>query len=222
MRLNIKLSPNKETLPFNYQHAITKRLHQWLGDNEYHDSTSMYSFSWIRGQSKSLGEGLEFTNGGHWFVSFWDEAPVHQLKNKIIDDAVFINGMEVLHIKEQATPSFKKKYRFKAASPILLRQRRDDGTRQHLQVADEKSDLLLTKRLHSKMEKAGISRPGRDVKVEFDKNYKNPKTKLIDIKGVKLVANLCPVIITGSPTALAFAWNVGVGELTGSGFGAIA
>lgn len=222
MRLNLELSRNKETLPFSYQHAITKRLHQWLGDNEYHDLTSMYSFSWLRGKAKSLGKGLEFTEGARWFVNFWDEAPISQLKNQIIDDANFINGMEVLHIKEQATPKFKKKYRFKAASPILLRQRRDDGTRQHLRVADEESDMLLTKRLRSKMIKAGISASDRDVEVEFDKTYKNPKTKLIDIKGVKLVANLCPVIITGSPTALAFAWNVGVGELTGSGFGALA
>ncbi|RMF43851.1 MAG: CRISPR-associated protein Cas6, partial [Bacteroidetes bacterium] len=30
-----------------------------------------------------------------------------------------------------------------------------------------------------------------------------------------------PVILTGTPEALTFAWTCGVGELTGSGFGAL-
>ena len=57
--------------------------------------------------------------------------------------------------------------------------------------------------------------------IRFDEKYLNPKTKLVDIKGTKLKTNICPVLIEGDEEALKFAWNVGVGELTGSGLGAL-
>lgn len=59
------------------------------------------------------------------------------------------------------------------------------------------------------------------MKVSFDKNYFNPKTKLVRINGIDSRANFCPVIIEGNPEAIRFAWNVGVGHSTGCGFGAI-
>ena len=45
--------------------------------------------------------------------------------------------------------------------------------------------------------------------------------KLVDIKGIKHRASLCPVVIEGDPVAISFAWNVGAGHLTGSCFGAL-
>jgi len=60
-----------------------------------------------------------------------------------------------------------------------------------------------------------------DIDVQFDRSYSNPKTKLIKVKGISHKANVCPILVKGSPDALAFAWNVGLGHLTGSGFGAI-
>jgi len=60
-----------------------------------------------------------------------------------------------------------------------------------------------------------------NVKVSFDKNYLNPKTKLVNIKNIKNRANFCPIIIEGDPEAIKFAWNVGVGHSTGSCFGAL-
>lgn len=222
MRLHLTLTPNTETVPFNYQYKIIRIVHGWLGNNDYHDETSMYSFSWIRGKTQSLGEGLEFTGGGHWFISFWDEKPIQQLKEAIISKPYFLNGMKVQHIKEQRTPEFKDQYRFKVASPVLVRKTRDNKSRDHLSFEDEMVNEILTQRMRSKMKKAGLGDLHLDTQIKFDETYKHPKTKLIDIKGTKLLANLCPVIIKGTPTAIKFAWDVGVGELTGSGFGALA
>ena len=60
-----------------------------------------------------------------------------------------------------------------------------------------------------------------EVKISFDRNYLNRKTKLVRINGIENKANFCPVIVEGNPEAVAFAWNVGIGHSTGSGFGAI-
>ncbi|HKJ32466.1 MAG TPA: CRISPR-associated endoribonuclease Cas6, partial [Balneolales bacterium] len=86
---------------------------------------------------------------------------------------------------------------------------------------DEEADAALTRVLRKKLEKAGYETKDREVMVGFDRSYPKAKTKLVDIKGIKMKASMCPVIVQGTPEAVQFAWNVGVGELTGSGFGAL-
>lgn len=50
MRLHFTLSPNTQTVPFDYQHALTGVFHKWLGkDNPLHDGISLYSLSWLHG-----------------------------------------------------------------------------------------------------------------------------------------------------------------------------
>jgi CRISPR-associated endoribonuclease Cas6 len=44
---------------------------------------------------------------------------------------------------------------------------------------------------------------------------------MIIYKGIANKANWCPVIIKGRPETKLFAWNVGLGNSTGIGFGAI-
>ena len=41
------------------------------------------------------------------------------------------------------------------------------------------------------------------------------------INGIKNKASICPVIVKGTSEQIAFAWNVGVGNSTGIGFGAL-
>ncbi|HRF40576.1 MAG TPA: CRISPR-associated endoribonuclease Cas6, partial [Saprospiraceae bacterium] len=84
---------------------------------------------------------------------------------------------------------------------------------------DEMADTYLTETLHAKLIRAGLDTAG--VTVRFDENYTSPKTKLVSYRDLKIKATFCPVIITGSPEAIAFAWQVGVGNSTGIGFGAL-
>ncbi len=72
--------------------------------------------------------------------------------------------------------------------------------------------------MNKKTRAAGID---GDVKVYFDPDYLNPKTKLVEINGIKNRSTMCPVIIEGTPENILFAWNVGVGHSTGCGFGAL-
>jgi len=70
-----------------------------------------------------------------------------------------------------------------------------------------------------KMQKVGLN--DDDLKIEFNQKYNRPKTAKITYKGIENRANICPVIIAGNPKTKAFAWNVGIGNSTGIGFGAI-
>lgn len=222
MRLHLKLTPNTTSVDYNYQHKLTGALHKWLGQNDLHDKISLYSFSWLRGNVDAVNGGLNFPKGAHWFISFWEDQFTERLKDGIIAEPNIALGMKVKSVKEQAIPEFGDEYRFKVASPVLVRKNRDDGSREHLEFDDEEVDEIMSQRMQSKLRKAGFGANHQDIKISFDREYSNPKTKLIRIKGSRLKANLCPVKLSGTDEAIKFAWDVGVGELTGSGFGALA
>lgn len=221
MRLHLSLTPNTKPVPFNYQHKLTGALHKWLGENELHDKISLYSFSWLRGKAERVDGGLSFPNGAMWFISFWESKYGAELIQGIVDKTNVMYGMKVDEVKVTKTPSFKNEQRFKVASPVLIRKNLDAKSRKHLTFKDEEADQYLSKTLNKKLQEAGLDKQFDPIEVFFDKNYPNPKTKLVNLKNTNLRANFCPVIVKGDPKAIEFAWTVGIGELTGSGFGAL-
>jgi CRISPR-associated endoribonuclease Cas6 len=44
---------------------------------------------------------------------------------------------------------------------------------------------------------------------------------MVKYRDINIKGTLCPVIVEGDPRAVQFAWEVGVGNSTGIGFGAI-
>jgi len=55
--------------------------------------------------------------------------------------------------------------------------------------------------------------------VRFDPTIAQPKSKLIQIKGVDVKGSICPVRIEGNPEAIAHLYYTGLGSSTGMGFG---
>jgi CRISPR-associated endoribonuclease Cas6 len=219
MRLHLRLSPNKEPVPYNYQHQLTGSLHKWLGNNKLHDKISLYSFSWLRGKAERVDGGLNFPNGAMCFISFWESKYGADLIQGIVDNPDVMYGVEVDEVKVTKIPSFKSEQRFLVASPVLVRKNEDPNNRKHLTYSDEEVDQYLSRTVNRKMKEAGLDND--QLEVAFDRTYHNPKTKLVNLKGTQLRANFCPVIIKGDPKSIEFAWTVGVGELTGSGFGSL-
>lgn len=139
--------------------------------------------------------------------------------------------MRVLQIEQQKTPDFGAKYKFKVASPVFIKGKRpEDGSPPHHFLFNEpESDALLTATLRHKMDEAKLSGEHRTVKVAFDRDFQTPKTKKVNIEkfkdGARLFiehkASVCPVIVEGTPEAVCFAWNVGIGNGTGSCFGSL-
>ncbi len=217
MRIYITTSPNKLPVPFNYQQNLVGALHKWLGDNEIHDEISLYSFSWLSGSEKSK-TGLNFRNGACWFIS---SPNIEFIKNIIagIHEAPEIAfGMYVQEVTLKEVPQFGTKEHFRVASPIFIK--RTIGKQiVHYSFEDENVNQLMSETLASKLRKAGLS--SLKAKVYFDLSYPKPKTKVITYKGIKNKANLCPIIIEGDSKAIQFAWEVGIGNCTGIGFGAL-
>lgn len=218
MRIHIKTSKTGELIPFNYQPMITGAFHKWLGhENEFHDGLSLYSFSWLQGGFASK-KGLSFENGASFFISAFDNELIKRIISGIYKDPTVGSGLVIKEVVIQEDPLFKSDSSFHVASPVLVK--RNEGNRQiHYSFQDEIANALLTQTMESKLKKAGI--PVEGVQIKFDNSYPSPKTKVIQYKEISNRVNQCPVIITGSPEQIAFAWNVGVGNSTGIGFGAL-
>lgn len=225
MRLHFQLSPNTQTVPYEYQHFLTGAWHKWLGDNDLHDSISLYSLGWLHGgvtmKNGRRIDGLDFPDGARWFVSGHDENLLQKIADGALRDGAVCCGMEVLEIRSQRTPDFGSRFCFKAGSPILARSKEVEGRVTHLLHSDEAADNVLTQTLRHKMDKAGLDESHKSVTVKFDRAYRGARTKLVSIKGIGNRASVCPVIVEGTPEAVQFAWNVGVGHLTGNGFGSL-
>lgn len=229
MRLNFTLSPNTEPVPFNYQHRLTGVFHKWLQQNDLHDKISLYSLSWLKG-SRRIGNHLNFPSWVSWFVSFYEDEHAEKLVNGALKDPELFCGMRVLSINQQTTPDFGTKYTFKVGSAVLAKGKQGENGEHppHYLYDNPIADDVLTKTLIRKMDEANknaeqviFTEEDKRVKVGFDRQFQNPKTKLVKIKGIEHKANICPIIIEGTNKALQFAWNVGVGNGTGSCFGSL-
>lgn len=218
MRIYFHLSPNTEIVPFNYRNALVGAFHRWLGENELHDDISLYSLSWLSNSHPRRG-GLDFPGGSTFYIS----APSHQMLSALLEGVQngwrVRWGMEVKEVTIQRTPEFGEKQRFLVQSPVLIkRAREEDDSYRYYYYSDEEADGLLTETFQHKLRRAGLT---EDARVAFDKSYPFPKTKMINYKGIDIRASACPVIVSGDPSAVAFAWEVGVGNSTGIGFGAL-
>ncbi len=218
MRIYLHLTPNRELVPFNYQESLVGAFHKWLGQNELHDDISLYSLSWLSG-GQLRGKGLDFPNGSTFFIS----APSPDLLASLMDGLFKGHhirwGMEVDEVTIQRTPQFGSRQRFLAQSPILIKRKRVNGKHHQFYFPkDAEANDFMTETLQQKLAKNGIP---TDVKVYFDPEYRNPKSKKTRYGGIDIKGTLCPVIVEGDPRAVAFAWEVGIGNSTGIGFGAL-
>ena len=77
----------------------------------------------------------------------------------------------------------------------------------------------MVETMQTKMKEVGIKEDS--LEISFDKNYHRAGTKKITYHGIENRVSWCSVIIKGKPETKLFAWNVGIGNSTGIGFGAI-
>jgi len=221
MRIQLQLSPNTEPVPFNHLHQLTGAIHKWLGDNSAHDGISLHSFGWLRG-GNTKKEALYFPDGTSWNISFFDDELARRLIKGVLSDPIVAYGMTVQQVREVAPPTFGRQHVFTTdGSAVLARRKRTDGSREYLLWDTLAANEVLTHLLRRKLEVAGFTDDHLDARVAFDRAYTRPRARMASIKDIKHKGSECPVIVEGTPEAIQFAWLVGVGDLTGSGFGAL-
>ncbi len=224
MRLELQLLPINSFLSFDYHHLLTRTLHKWMGPNDLHDSVSLYSFGWLRG-GKRVRQQLVFDQQTTWTISFFNEQHAWRLAKGILQDPMIGMHFKVERALEMPMHVHSNRARFETDGMIVARRKRDDGSRAYLLWDDPGVDELLTDLLRKKMALAGLDAEHQQVTVSFDRSYPTPRSKKVNyLKGSNAVQHRgseCPVIISGTPEAIHFARMVGIGELTGSGFGAL-
>lgn len=217
MRIYIRLSRNDQVVPYQHNAVLTGILNSWLRDVNIHDSISLYSFSGLR-KGVATKNGLDFPEGGEWFVSIYDSTILLKVINQIQKNPDLFYGMKVKEIILCEYPDFGVERRFLLATPVLIK-RMENNKCKHYVYFDEHADEMMTDTLKRKMSSIGLNDTPVDVK--FDKDYDKSKVKLVSYKNINNKVSWCPVIIKGSPDCLRFAWDVGVGNSTGIGFGAL-
>lgn len=217
MRVYLKIYSGNAIIPYNHQHLLVGTIHKWLGWNNLHGNVALFSFSRLE-KGESLKSGLKFGQYCSMFISAYDDEIIKKLISGIQENPVLFDGLAVREISIQENPDLSQQNNFQVASPILIKRREGDKNRHFLFYEDEANDWLKETML-TKMKIVGIDDPTFDIC--FNKNYSNSKVSLIDYKGIKNKVNWCPIIMNGKPETKAFIWNVGVGNSTGIGFGAI-
>ena len=211
------MTANTAPVPFNYQPALVGAFHQWLGENELHDEISLYSLSWLEHARVRRG-ALDFPGGSTFYISAPSADFLASLIAGVQEGWHLRWGMEVESVTIQRTPDFGESRRFLVQSPVLIKRRQEDGKQKYFFPKDTLANQYLTETMQHKLQRAGLP---QNVEVSFDPEYENAKTKMVNYKGIDIKGTLCPVVVSGHPRAVQFAWEVGVGNSTGIGFGAL-
>jgi CRISPR-associated endoribonuclease Cas6 len=217
MRIHLSVSAPKNPLPFDHQHLLVGTIHKWLGWNEEHGKVSLYSFSRLEG-GKKIKTGLLFENGASFFFSSHHPDLIKKLIEGIQADRTMFNGLEVSEILMQEDPDFNGRELFFPGSPVFIKRKNEDRV-DHILYNDPKAGLYLKETLLTKMKKAGLK--DETLEISFDTHYRKAGSKMVTYNGIKNKASWCPVLIKCKPETKLFAWNVGLGNSTGIGFGAI-
>jgi CRISPR-associated endoribonuclease Cas6 len=217
MRLHLSINAPKNTIPFDHQHLLVGTIHKWLGWNEEHGKVALYSFSRLMGGKKS-GSELIFNGETTMFFSAYDPEITKRIVQGIMDDKTMFHCFEVKEIQLMDDPDLTQQVLFYPASPVFIK--RWNGKKvDHILYDDPRAGEYLKETLLTKMAEVGLE--DDTLEINFDKAYLKAGTKMVVYNGVKNKANWCPVLIKGKQETKLFAWNVGLGNSTGIGFGAI-
>jgi CRISPR-associated endoribonuclease Cas6 len=132
--------------------------------------------------------------------------------------------MRAVEIIIQENPDFSEKTHFLLGSPVFIQRNIGGGKKKFYFLEDAETPDLMVETLRTKMKIAGVPED-ETLRISFDQHYHRKGTKKVDYKHsdqiIQIRANWCPLIIEGKAETKAFAWNVGIGNSTGIGFGSI-
>ena len=196
-------------------------LHKWLGkDNDEHGNISLYSFSALHG-TKFGNQNVSCPNGAKFFISFYDIDKAKTIIKSVLDNPEMFAGLTVTDLTIEEDKDLSNREIFYFASPILVKSSGGNNSQsKEYTFEDSDANIIMTKTLKTKMRLAGLPQDD-DLEVKFDDSYANKKHTIFWYKGISMRVNKCPVIIKGSALTKSFAWNVGIGNSTGIGLGAI-
>lgn len=223
MRLDICIqSTSMEVIPYNHQPALTAVVNKWLGaNNKWHGVSSTYAFSMLGGgKAVKVFGGITFPQGATLTISAHDSDMIYSVVENLSRSPKLFKGLVVREVFIIADPDLSDREIFFPTSPILLKQWVEGQKNpRHVIYTDEQASDLLTEKFRTKLDRIGLSDP--TARLTFAPEAGKHQTKLITYRNIRNRTSWCPIRIEGTPTTKLFAWNTGVGNSTGIGFGAI-
>ncbi|MBR8784863.1 hypothetical protein IX308_001051 [Porphyromonas levii] len=222
MRLQIEFKSNaNRIIPFNHQPALVGVIHKWLGDNNpWHGKSSFFSFSRLNGGvAMKEKNALLFEHGAHMFFSACDIEIIRTVLVNLRYDPQAFSGLVVSDVVIIEDPDLSDREIFYPASPILLKERGINGDTRHVIYTDTDASRCLTEKFQAKLVAAGFDDPSAAISFVPTEGFN--QTQLVSYKKVKNKGSWCPIRIVGKAESKLLAWNSGLGNSTGIGFGAI-
>lgn len=245
MRIKVNFSPNTEEVP-NNNSIMLEYVHRCLGrDNEYHDKASSYNVSHFYGGDLVEGKTnlLNFPNGGYFIISSGDDKFINSFLLGLLNNSEISYGMKYKNVEHIKEIFFDGWNHFATLSPFIIKKilgkneysfltlngeyKRVDG--KYLATKDEGYDFqeVIKNYLVNKLSKIDSSINLSSLIIKIDecdkdgKKHNKHKVKKVYVKNVVNYANQCQLSIFCSKKVAQLLYNIGIGQSTGAGFGAI-
>lgn len=217
MRVVLSVNVPGKVIPFDHQNLLAGTVYKWLGHNGDHGKVSLYSFSRLQG-GRDTEKNLRFENGASFFFSAHEPDVVKRLISGVRTDKSLFYGLEVTEIQLINDPDLTQQDLYYPCSPILIKRRNGERVN-HILYDNPMAGEYLKETLNTKMKEAGLE--DDTLEVSFETSYQRAGRKMVNYNGTMNRCSWCPVKIKGQPETKLFAWNVGLGNSTGIGLGAI-
>ena len=215
MKLQFDLNIDPQLHPYNYGELLGRAFYNRVPSYERHDSLSLHSIGWIRGEADATRHGLVFSEPSTWSLGVAEKDVLKEFLASVDEDPEILGGIRIGSVTTVEPPMGTATYF--AESPILVRDHDE-----HLTYEEPKTAGRLTKITRDKLDAVGIPKEAtRQIEVQFA-DYEDARTKVVQVGEIEFRGNLCPVEVTAPlPELHGLVMSVGMGGLTGMGMGAI-
>ena len=215
MKLQFDLDIEPQLHPYNYGELLGRAFYDRAPSYDHHDSLSLHSIGWIRGEADATRHGLVFSEPSTWSLGVAEKDVLEEFLASVDEDPEILDGVRIGSVTVVEPPTGTETYF--AESPILVRDQDE-----HLTYEEPKTAERLTKITRDKLDAIGIPEEATSrVEVAFA-DYEDARTKVVQVGDIEFRGNLCPVEVTAPlPELHGLVMSVGMGGLTGMGMGAI-
>jgi CRISPR-associated endoribonuclease Cas6 len=215
MKLQFDLDIDPQLHPFNTGELLGRAFYDRVPSYDHHDSLSLHSIGWIRGETDMTRHGLVFSEPSTWSLGVAEKDVLEEFLASVDEDPEILDGIRIGSVTTVKPPTGTATYF--AESPILVRDHDE-----HLTYEEPKTTERLTKITRDKLDAVGIPEEATSqMEVQFA-DHEDARTKVVQVGDIEFRGNLCPVEVTAPlPELHSLVMSVGMGGLTGMGMGAI-
>lgn len=217
MRAYLKISAKNKIIAYDHRDQLIAIIRAWLGIKDDQEKLPFYSFSRFE-NIRNTPEGISFFNETAFFFSSPNTELVKNIHNGVKQNPSLFNGLRVIDIELVEDPDLSKREVFYAASPLIINPRIENKN-EYILYNHIEADTIIKEITQNKLAAADII--DETFHIEFDKNYVNAGAKKITYNEKVMRASWCQIILKGLPETKRFIWNIGLGDHTELGFGAI-